>query len=281
MVGPDHLQSAIRLNSTGLQLGLLLGPAVGGLLMLRFGPAVGLLLNSLMYVPQIVWSQVVPYTGHMREAGQRRVRIGLEDLARVMREVSGNPAILAMLGLAGATSLFVGGAYQSQMPEFAHDLGENGEGVRYTVLQTAQAAGALVGGLALEGTGLLRPRVQTAIISGALFGLTVVAFAAAPNYWVAVALLCVAGLTRLAFGSMAQTLVQVLAPPHLRGRVLGVYAMASQGLQTGSGFTVGVLGALVGVHWSLGLSGLAIILTMLWLLHFVRTNDRRALAPAS
>ena len=272
IVERDQLQSAVRLMATGVQVGLVIGPALGGGAMLLFGPAACMLLNGLLYVPQIVWTLRVPYSGHLSDAGRSRpVRIGVEDLARVVRQVSGNRAILAMVLLVAATSLFIGSGIQSQMPEFARDLGDSGIGLQYTVLQMAAAVGAILGGIALEGGNLLRPSVRTAIVCGAVFGLIVVAFAATPVYAVAVALLFFLGAFRLAFGSMAQTLVQLMAPAHLRGRILGVFVMAQSGLQTGSGATIGLLGAIVGVHWSLGLSGLGVFLATLWLFFFTRT----------
>ena len=51
IVGPGELQSAIRLSATSRNLGLLMGPAVGGGLMLLLGPAAGLLVNVLIYLP--------------------------------------------------------------------------------------------------------------------------------------------------------------------------------------------------------------------------------------
>jgi hypothetical protein len=63
--------------------------------------------------------------------------------------------------------------------------------------------------------------------------------------------------------------VQLNAPPDMRGRVIGLFNMASLGLRTFSGVSVGLLGGLIGVHWSLGLSAmvmLAIASTMLALL---------------
>jgi hypothetical protein len=64
---------------------------------------------------------------------------------------------------------------------------------------------------------------------------------------VALALLVLAGAFNIAFTSMAQTLVQLLAPPALRGRVVGLFNTAILGLRAGSGVTVGVVGALVNV----------------------------------
>jgi len=59
------------------------------------------------------------------------------------------------------------------------------------------------------------------------------------------------------FNAMAQSLVQLNAPQDKRGRVIGLFNMASLGLRAFSGVSVGLLGSLIGVHWSLALSALA------------------------
>src|SRR5499426_1940446 len=68
IVGPEQLQSAVRLSATSRYLGLLMGPAVGGGLMLLLGPPWGLLVNVLIYAPLLVWLWKVPYDGHRRHA---------------------------------------------------------------------------------------------------------------------------------------------------------------------------------------------------------------------
>ena len=85
---------------------------------------------------------------------------------------------------------------------------------------------------------------------------------------VALALLFGAGVLNLAFGAMSQTLVQIHAPQHIRGRVLGLYNTAQNGMRTFSGVTVGMGGSLIGVHWSLGLSALALLAITLGLLAY-------------
>ena len=76
----------------------------------------------------------------------------------------------------------------------------------------------------------------------------------------------VAGVFSIAFTSVAQTVVQILAPPRVRGSVVGLFNTAMLGLRAGSGVTVGVLGAFIGVHWSLALSAAAVVLTAVGLL---------------
>ncbi|MGH7887616.1 MAG: MFS transporter, partial [Candidatus Binatia bacterium] len=158
IVGREHLQSAVRLNSTGRNIAVLFGPAVGGATMLFFGGPVGLFINVLMYLPAIVYMFVLPYTGHSREesGSARPARASLHGAIQLLRETAANPTLLSMMLLGGATSLLVGNAYQAQMPEFAHDFGHDKQDWAYSVLLGANAAGAAVGGLLLEGTGWLR-----------------------------------------------------------------------------------------------------------------------------
>ena len=92
------------------------------------------------------------------------------------------------------------------------------------------------------------------------------AFASVGIYALAIALLFAAGFFELSFNTMAQALVQLNAPADIRGRVVGLFNMAGLGMRAFSGVTVGVLGAAIGIHWSLGLSA-AVLLALLLVLH--------------
>ena len=70
-----------------------------------------------------------------------------------------------------------------------------------------------------------------------------------------------AGVFNMAFTSMAQTLVQTLAPAGMRGSVVGLFNTAMLGLRAGSGITVGVLGAVIDVHSSLALSAMVVVVS--------------------
>ena len=279
VVGTENLQSGVRLSATARQLGILCGPAVGGALLLFLGPAYGLIANSVLYLPLTLWLLTVPYTGHLRESvAATAAPLTLGDALQTFREVSGNRAIFVMVALAGLTSLFVGNAFYAQMPEFASGFSSDQGEVGYAVLLTANAAGAVIGGFLLEtSTFFRRPRVRTAVALAVVWSLAIIVFAAAPAYLLAVAALFIAGVLNLAFSSMAQTLVQLEAPPNRRGRVIGLFNMSQNGLRVGSGVTVGVLGAAIGVHWSLALSAAALLALGLALLVYADA-PRRALA---
>jgi MFS family permease len=281
IVGLAGLKSAVRLNATARYLGVLVGPGVGSLVMLTLGPTRGIFLNAAFYLPLLVWLLRAPYGRHFRAGGvgPRPAVRGLADIVRTVREIRGVTAIRTMLLLAGAASLFVGNSYQAQMPGFAHDLGHGDPGVAYTSLLAADAAGALLAGLLLESRGGRASATSTAALRLASFwALSLLGFALVRGYALALPLLFLAGFFELSFSSLAQTLVQMHAPEASRGRVLGLFSMASAGLRTFSGITVGVVGSFTNIHASLAVSAGTFIAFALVLLAKNRSEGFRASA---
>lgn len=282
IVGGSDLYSAIRLNATARYLATLLGPAIGGGLMLALGSGWGLVANLALYVPLCVYLMLMPYSGHSREpgAGARAARLGLGDVWRVFVEARAEPRIITMVMLAGATSFFVGNAFQVQMPEYAHDLGADDHGAWYSVLLAANATGGLIGVILLESATFLRAGVRFTIGCAAAWAVTMALFSMAGSYRLAVSLLILAGLFNVAYTSMAQTLVQLLAPPRLRGRIVGLFNTAMMGLRAGSGVTIGVLGAAIDIHRSLAINAVVVALIALTLLARDVWNPPRTRATA-
>src|SRR6201996_7283516 len=261
IVGPSDLESAVRLNAMARYLGVLIGPAVGGAILLALGPAPGIMLHTLSYLPLLRWLVTAPYGPRYRAgapAPRRAVR-GLGDIVQTVRDIKDHSVIISMTLLAGAASFFVGNAYSSQMPGFANDLGHGDPGVSYSLLLAADAAGGVLAGVVLEGRGLLPPRPRTAIVLAMLWCVALAIFSLAKSYPLALGFLFAAGFLELSFNAMAQTLVQLNAPPDKRGRVIGLFNMASLGLRAFSGISVGLFGSLIGIHWSLGLSALVML----------------------
>ena len=268
IVGGKDLQSAVRLNATGRQLGILMGPAIGGGLMLLLGPTLGLVVNVLIYVPLIVWLWRTPHGARKPRPQLAKRAGGLADTLATLRMAQDNRTLFSMILLAGVSSFFVGNAFQAQMPEFAHDLGTEKVDFSYSVLLAANAGGAFIGGVILESRALLQPSPRTTIVLTILWCISIAGFALTDNYPLAVSLMFAAGFLNLAFNSMAQTLVQVHAPAPLRGRMIGLYNMSNNGLRAFSGVTVGILGSAIGIHSSLALSAVVLLLIAIVLLAF-------------
>jgi MFS family permease len=265
IVGIRLLPSAVRLNATSRYLGLLAGPAVGAAFLLALGPTWGLLVNALFYLPLILFLWRAPYGPRFQKdrPPPRPVR-GLSDIVSTIADIRGNGVIVSMILLSGAGAMLISHGYQAQMPSYAEDLGHGNAGLLYGLLLAADAAGALSAGIVLEGSGWLLPRPRTAFVLVMMWCGVLAAFALTTSYPLALILLFVAGFLELSYNSMTQTLVQLNAPPAIRGRVLGLYSVAGLGLRAFSGVTVGLGGTLVGIHWSLALSAaLLLVITML------------------
>ncbi|MDH2443276.1 MFS transporter [Amnibacterium sp. CER49] len=257
-VGPAEVPSAVRLNATFRSLGILFGPVVGSALLLGLGPEAGILVNALFYLPLILFLLRTRYTGHTRDT-EARPRVGMLDSLRVFGRIRTDRTLVSMLVLAGLGSFFVGASLQSVMPAFAARLGAgDSAGLAYGVLLFGTGAGGVVGGFLLEATDFPKPSVAAAVAATLVYGLAILGFALTGSYLLAVVLLFVGGAANLASMSISQTVVQLLAPPAERGRVIGLYGVAANGLRLGSGFTVGIAGAAAGVATSLAWSSAAL-----------------------
>jgi len=249
---------------------MLCGPAVGGAMLVALGPSQAIFVNVLIYLPMVVWLWRAPYGPRFRKDQPPLVPAvrGFDDVVATFRVIATNPTVLCMTLLASGAAFFIGSAYQAQMPGFAHDLGHGDPGIAYRALLAADAAGALVAGFLLELGGMLRPTSRTALALAMGWCCALGGFALVFNYDLALAFLFMAGFLELSFNSMAQALVQLAAPAPIRGRVIGVFSMAANGMRTFSGVTVGMLGGLIGIHASLSSSAgvlfVAIAGLMLW-----------------
>ena len=279
IVGTAQLQSGIRLMATSMTLGMLLGPGVGGVLLLYLGPSVGIIVNAAIYLPMVIWLVANPkgLADNQQPTSGRITSFG--DMLAAIREISAIPIVLAMTVLAGLAAAFVGNGYMPHLPQFASDFGFGYEGgYRYTVLLAANAAGAVTAGLMLEARSLLPSNPRTAFVLAILWCAAIGGFAISQSYFLAIALLLCAGFLELSFNAMARTLAQLNAPPHLRGRAIGLFNVGSLGCRAFSGVTIGFGGGVVGVHWSLGLSAIALMASLVFVLIWLNRSDAGATA---
>jgi len=282
IVGPEHLPSGVRLQSTGIQLGQLVGPVLGAALLFTVGPVWAMFLNVLVYLPFTLLLLRIPYTGHTRSGERRLERLTLAAVVSVLRELPKYPAILVIIVMQGAVGFFIGPALLPLLPEFGEMLGQDESGLGYGLLLAAMATGAVVGGIALEAIGRIPANVKVAIGSGLLFAICCLVFALSRSFPLSLAALFVAGLATMVTASTSQTIVQLAAPPDQRGRFVGAYATASNGFRAGSGVMVGFLSGAIGITAAVSfdaivLGAIAIVLFVL----VVTVGAKRLRAPAA
>ncbi len=253
IVGPERLPSAVRLNATGRNIGILFGPAVGGALLFVAGPTWGIMLNALIYLPL----SIIVHRVRLAHRQTNVVRgTSLRAAWQALVRGSSNRVILLMTLVAGVTAAFIGN-FQPQMPDFAAELANGDPGFTYSALLMAMGAGSVLGGVLLEVTRFIRIDERTAVIFALIWALSTSGFAFTQSFPLALGLLFVCGVSRLAFGAIAQTLVQLQSPRDLRGPLIGAFLMTQLGMQAVCGLTLGVFGTAFGLHTALSLGGLA------------------------
>jgi MFS family permease len=270
IVGPADLPSGVRLNATSRYLGILVGPAVGSAILLAFGPAYGILLNTVFYLPAVLWLVNAPYSPRFRKgaASPKRAVRGFADIVQAMREIAGDRIILSMTVLAGCHR------FSSATPTMRNCPGSpkiSAMAIRAspTACCSPQMPRAVCwpGWCSKAWPAEARPahrhRARAVVV------LRADRFAVSDIYPVALVLLFAAGFLELAFNAMAQALVQLNAHEATRGRTLGLFNMASMGLRAFSGITVGLIGSIIGVHWSLALSALVLLAAITCLLLWI------------
>jgi MFS family permease len=222
LVGPEDLPNAIALNNANMNLTRVLGPAVAGFLIAA--PSVGVggvfLIMAGLYV--LVVATILQVRGGRQRAATTR-RSGLEQLLEGLAYIRSSQRLLTLLTL-GFIPMLLGMHYQMLMPVFALGLlrvGPEGLGL----LSMATGLGALVGSLALAALGNFAGKSKVQALLGIGFGLSLVAFALAPSFAVALIVLPIVGATSAAYASLNNTMVMEATPRELYGRVMSVYMM--------------------------------------------------------
>ena len=273
IAGPKDLPSAVRLMATGLNLGMLVGPAFAALLLATVGPGWGMFINLIFYVPFLFVLVAVPATGHSRGEKRATSRVRLRDVPSVLREVRQYPAILVVTVLQAAVGLFVGVALLPLLPEFGEALGTSD--FTYGLLLIAMATGAVIGGISLESIGRMHANARIAIVATMVFAACILVFAFSRDLGLTLGVLVLAGIANLVSASTSQTIVQLEAPPERRGRFVGAYGMMSLGFRAGSGILMGGLGVLIGVTGAVAINAAALFIVATTLLFIVVIARRK------
>lgn len=172
IVGPSQLPGAVRMNSTFRSLAFIAGPALGSVLLLGLGPALGMFVNALIYLPLTIFLARTRFTGHRRGRAddEPAERVTLVSVFKVLGNVARHRLLAGMFMLTAFAALTVGAVMQNTMPEFAKILGEGSPDRAYGALLFANGLGGVIGGFLLEATRKVPATAPTAVVSAVLLG---------------------------------------------------------------------------------------------------------------
>jgi MFS family permease len=258
MVGKDDLMNAIALNSSMFNGARVIGPAIAGILVAKIGEGWCFFANAVSYIAVIVGLLLMKVHSPARALAASP----LEHMLEGFRFVNRTAPIRALLLLLGLVSL-VGMPYVVLMPIFADQIlhgGARGLGL----LMGATGVGALLGALTLAFRSGVKGLGRWVAWCSAGFGASLVVFSVSHIFWVSVILLLPVGYTIMLQMASSNTLIQVMVPDALRGRVMAVYSMMFMGMAPIGALLGGALAERLGAQMTVAIGGLASLAGACW-----------------
>jgi MFS family permease len=220
LVGRERLASAVAVNMTGMNTARVVGPALGGLLILGDDVRLAYIAAIVTYAAALLGMLKIdpahPPAGARRSPWSSLV----EGFVYLI-----DNRLVALLLLFGLLPMFLAMPFQQLLPAFAEKVwpvGSNGLGI----LSAMVGLGGVVGSLfvAWRGAGDRRLGIQLGSMFG--FGALLIAFCWIPQFPVALAVVFLANALASVFGTLNSAAIQLLIPDSVRGRVSSFLMMS-------------------------------------------------------
>ncbi len=273
MVGKDDLMNAIALNSSMFNGARVIGPAVAGILVARLGEGWCFFANAVSYIAVIAGLVMMNVHAPARISAKAPPWEHIKEGFQFVNRTAPIRALVILLGLVSVSGM----PYSVLMPIFAdkilhrggqefasiirsHDLGA----VRLGILMGAAGVGALLGALTLAMRSGVKGLGTWVSVCCAGFGISLMLFSFSTSFWLSVILLLPVGYFIMLQMAASNTLIQVMVPDELRGRMMAVYSMMFMGMAPVGALLGGALSDRLGAPLTVAIGGLASVMGAWW-----------------
>jgi MFS family permease len=258
LVGRQHLTNAIALNSLAIEITVVVGPALGGILIpvLGMGGAYGLI--AAIYLLDVL---VLLMLKDARHGTVTPSESPLKSLLGGLQYVKSNQLVLVLLLIAGLLNMLAAPYRYAFMPVFSRDILAAGP-TGYGMLTAMAGVGALVAGLWVVSLGNFHSKGRLLVWMSIAWPASLLLFAVSTSYTVSLALVFVAGLTQAIVWTVIATLILGNTEQAMRGRVMGLRTGVVASLPIGN-LLAGAAAERFGPAWAQGAYALAAMLLMM------------------
>lgn len=253
MVGRDDLRHAISLNSMMFNGARIIGPTIAGALIALVGEGICFALNAVSFGAVLISLLMMKLAERPPRINQNAFR----EVADGYRYSFASPQIRMSLLLVAVSSMF-GAAYVTMMPAVARDL-IHGNSTTQGALMSAAGAGALVGAYMLSRI-TEKQLVYAPVLASFCFGLGLVLFSHSHVLWLSAFLLLPTSASLMLLGGTTNTIIQIVAHEHYRGRVISHYTQSFMGMMPWGALLLGTLASRLGVTNAISIGGIVVIL---------------------
>jgi MFS family permease len=257
LVEQDDLMAAVSLSSAQWNMGRVLGPAIAGVILVTWSPALAFALNGASFGAVVIALWFVRVPTHVRAPSGEKMWARLrEGAAAAAREPGCRAAILLISVLALLAAPFIGLIASLAIDGLHHQAGGP------ATLTTAQGIGAVVGALSLAPLATRIGHRRVVAVAMISVGVALVLYGLAPNLVLAAVAIALVGGTYICVLSGLNTVVQLRAPEAARGRILSLF-MVSLGVLYPIGLMIqGEVARVIGVRVMTILSGLMLLVAI-------------------
>ena len=269
LVDKKDLPNAVALNSIQFNVARVLGPLVFAATIGAFATwgysdpqamAVCFAVNAVSFIVVIGTLQSLNVK-HIAPIGGGSMK---QELATGLSYVRHHKSLVALIVLAAATT-FLGFAVLTFLPLFARQVFHEGPAT-YSHLLAFSGAGSVVGALIVAWLGKFPRMGLTALIMQAVYGLLILAFSMSRVLWVSEFLLFLTGAALMMVFSTVTSLIQLIAPNEMRGRVMGIYMVAFRGGMPLGSLVSGYLATYIGAPTVIGINGALLVVVAAYFL---------------
>ncbi|MEU9979490.1 MFS transporter [Streptomyces sp. NPDC051014] len=252
LVDRKHLSNAIAISSTLINIAMLMGPALAGIIIARLGVTPCFVLDALSYLAVIGSllalrsAEMIPAEQEIQAKGQ--IRAGLLYIWRT-------PALLQPMIMVYVAGILTW-EFPVTLPLLTSQTFHAGPDA-YGTSMAIMSAGAILGGFVAMGRRTVT--VRTLSLSAVGWGTVICAAALAPSLPLTLAVLVLVGFGSITFNSSARTVLQVESAPHMRGRVMAIWSIGWMGSSVIGAPIVGTIGAVGGPRVALLTGGLGAV----------------------
>ncbi len=258
LVDKERLPNAIALNSIQFNLARVIGPLLAGVALATLGMVSCFTLNGLSFLAVIV-ALLSLRVRHVPVVTSERVMTQLRGGLSFVRR---HRALLALTVLAFTTT-FLGMPMLTLLPVFTQNVFHQGVG-QYSRMLAFSGAGAVAGALVVAWLGRFRQMGTLALLVQALFGLLIIAFAQSRSIWLSNLILFGSGAAMMTAFSTVTSLVQLIAPNEMRGRVMSIFMVAFRGGMPLGALTAGYLANVWSAPLTLAIDGTLLVLVAVY-----------------
>ncbi len=278
LVGKQDLTNAIALNSIQFNVAQMVGPLLAGgtlLVLNRWGVAdmtalaICFAINALSFLAVILSLMSL----HLKHMAAARTQNMFGELKQGLAYVRKQRSIMALMVLGAATAFF-GIPMRTLLPVLAKDVFGSGiEGL--SVMLSFSAAGAVTGAMVVAWLGRFPHMGLTTLLVEACFGVLIALVGLSPSLHLTYLLLFASGMALMIVVSCVMSLVQLIAPNEMRGRVLSIYLVAFRGGMPLGSLVSGYFASISSAPAVIAFNGVALLAVSIYFL--MKTKEIRAL----